>query len=78
MLYKKISLEVIVVANEAESVVAELNAALDRLEESQTLFDGGIETVAFEHPGNEGSRRLHTRSPPVRPSLVLSRLHVTV
>lgn len=51
MLYKKISVEVIVVADEAEAVVAELNAALDRLEESHTLFGGGIETVAFEHPG---------------------------
>jgi hypothetical protein len=51
MLYKKIGVEVIVVADEAEAVVAELNAALDRLEESHTLFGGGIETVAFEHPG---------------------------
>jgi len=51
MQYKKISVEVIVVADEAEAVVAELNAALDRLEESHTLFGGGIETVAFEHPG---------------------------
>ncbi len=51
MLYKKISVEVIVVADEAEAVAAELNAALDRLEESHTLFGGGIETVAFEHPG---------------------------
>ena len=51
MQYKKISVEVIVVADEAEAVVAELNAALDRLEESHTLFGGGIETVAFEHRG---------------------------
>ena len=51
MLYKRISVEVIVVADEAEAVVAELNVALDRLEESHTLFGGGIETVAFEHPG---------------------------
>jgi hypothetical protein len=51
MRYKKISMEVIVVADEAEAVVAELNAALDQLEESHTLFGGGIETVAFEHPG---------------------------
>ena len=51
MRYKKISVEVIVVADEAEAVVAELNAALDRLEESHTLFGGDIETVAFEHPG---------------------------
>jgi hypothetical protein len=51
MLYKKISVEVIVVADEAEAVAAELSAALDRLEESHTLFGGGIEAVAFEHPG---------------------------
>ena len=51
MLYKKINVEVIVVADEAEAVVAGLNAALDQLEEKHTLFGGGIETVAFEHPG---------------------------
>src|ERR1700730_13229276 len=51
MLYKKINVELIVVADEAEAVVAELNAALDRLEESHTLFGGGIETVAIKHPG---------------------------
>ena len=51
MLYKKINLELIVVADEAEAVVADLNAALDRLEEKRTLFGGGIETVAVGHPG---------------------------
>ncbi len=51
MLYKKINLELIVVAEEAEAVVAELNATLDRLEEKLTLFGGEIETVAIEHPG---------------------------
>ena len=51
MLYKKINVELIVVADEAEAAVAELNAALDRLEERHTLFGGGIDTVAFEHPG---------------------------
>ena len=51
MLYKKINVEVIVVADEAEAVVAGLNAALDGLEEKHTLFGGGIETVAFEHTG---------------------------
>jgi hypothetical protein len=51
MRYKKINVELIVVAEEAEAVVAELNAALDRVEEKHTLFGGGIETVAFEHPG---------------------------
>ena len=51
MLYKKINVELIVVADEADPVVAELNAALDRLEQKHELFGGGIETVAVEHPG---------------------------
>jgi len=51
MLYRKINVELIVVADEAEAVVVELNAALDRVDERHTLFGGGIETVAFEHPG---------------------------
>jgi hypothetical protein len=48
---KRINVELIVVADEADAVVAELNAALDRLEEGHTLFGGAIETVAFDHPG---------------------------
>ena len=61
MLYKKINVEVIVVADEAEAVVVELNAALDRLEERHTLFGGGIETVAFEHTGTRRKSALaHT------------------
>jgi hypothetical protein len=51
MLYKKINVELIVVADETEAVVAGLNAALDRLEESHTLFGGGIAAVGFEHKG---------------------------
>jgi hypothetical protein len=51
MVYKKINVELIVVADEADAIVAELDAALDRLEEKHTLFGGGIETVAFEHAG---------------------------
>jgi hypothetical protein len=51
MVYKKIDLELIVVAEEAEAVVADLNAALDRMEEKHTLFGGGIKTVPVEHRG---------------------------
>jgi len=51
VLYKKIRVELLVVADEADMVVSELNATLDRLEESHTIFGGGIETVAFEHSG---------------------------
>ena len=63
MLYKKINLELIVVADEAELVVEQLNAALDRMEEEHTLFGGGIETVAFEHPGTRRRSALaHTKA----------------
>jgi hypothetical protein len=61
MLYKKINVELIVIADEAEAVVAQLNGALDRLEESHTLFGGAIETVAFKHPGTQKrSALVHT------------------
>jgi hypothetical protein len=51
MLYKKINIELIVVADEADAVVAELNAALDLMDERHTLFGGGLEITAFEHSG---------------------------
>jgi hypothetical protein len=53
MLYRKIELELIVVENEAEAVVAELNAALDRLEAEHEIFGGEIETVEVEEPGTQ-------------------------
>lgn len=49
MLYKRINVELIVIADEAEAVESELEAALDRLEEKHMLFGGGIECIAFEH-----------------------------
>jgi hypothetical protein len=51
MLYRKINVELIVVEDDAEAVVEELNAALDRLEEGRAIFGGEIETVAVEDPG---------------------------
>ncbi len=61
MRYKKINVELMVLADEAELVVAELNSALDRLEEKHTLFGGGIETVTFEHRGTRKKSALaHT------------------
>ncbi len=63
MVYKKIDVELIVVADEAEAVVAELNAALDRLEDRHTIFGGGIETVDVEHSGRRRrSALMHTRA----------------
>jgi hypothetical protein len=61
MLYKKINLELIVVADEAESVIAKLNTALDEMEEGHTIFGGGIETVSVEHRGTRRKSALtHT------------------
>ncbi len=61
MVYKKINVELIVVADESESVVAELNATLDRLEEEYMIFGGGIETVSVEHSGaRKKSALMHT------------------
>jgi hypothetical protein len=51
MLYKKINIDLIVPADEAEAVIAGLNALLDVLEEKQTLFGGGIEAIDVEHRG---------------------------
>ena len=51
MVYKKIEMELIVEADEAEDVIRELNATLDRLEEKHTLYGGGMETIAVEHAG---------------------------
>jgi len=63
MLYKRINVELIVIADEAEAVEAELEAALDRLEEKHTLFGGGIEKVAFEHLGTQKKSALaHSRA----------------
>jgi len=53
MLYRKINVELIVIEDEAEAVVEELNAALDRLEEGHTIFGGEIETVAVDQPGTQ-------------------------
>jgi len=61
MAYRKINVELIVFADDAEAVVGELNAALDRLEEGHTIFGGGIETVAVEHRGTrKKSALMHT------------------
>jgi hypothetical protein len=51
MLYKKIDVELIVAADEAEAVVAALYSSLDQLDEKHTLFGGGIEIATFEHRG---------------------------
>jgi hypothetical protein len=63
MNYRKINMELIVIEDEAEAVVEQLNAALDRLEEQHAIFGGEIETAAIEHPGTRRrSAFTHTRA----------------
>lgn len=59
--YRKINIEIVVFADEADAVVAELNAAIDRLEEAHTIFGGDIETVTVEKSGTRRkSALMHT------------------
>jgi len=63
MAYKKINLELIVFADDAEAVVVELTAALDKLEERHTIFGGGIEAIPVKHSETrKKSALMHTRS----------------
>ena len=62
MAYKKINVELIVVADEADAVIAELNSAIDGLEEEYMIFGGDIEAVAIQHRGQrKKSALMHTR-----------------
>jgi hypothetical protein len=51
MQYRRINVELVVFADEADAVVAELTSAIDRLEESHAVFGGDIEAVAVEKSG---------------------------
>jgi hypothetical protein len=51
MLYKKIDVELIVAADDAEAVAATLCSSLDQFDEKHTIFGGGIEIATFEHRG---------------------------
>jgi len=51
MFYKKITLELIVPADEAGGVICELGLALDGMEERYNLFGGGTEILLIEHSG---------------------------
>jgi hypothetical protein len=63
MLYRKIELELIVAEDEADAVVEELNAALDRLEVEHMIFGGEIETISVEEPGTQRrSALMHTKA----------------
>jgi hypothetical protein len=59
--YKKINLELAVFSEDALAVVAELNSALDRLEDTYTIFGGSIEATPVEHSGTRRKSALkHT------------------
>ncbi len=61
MTYRKINVELIVFAEETDAVIANLNTALDHLEEHHTLFGGAIETAPVDHPGQRRTSALsHT------------------
>lgn len=51
MRYRKLNIELVVFEDEADSVVAELNAAIDRVEEAHEIFGGDIEVAAVEKSG---------------------------
>jgi hypothetical protein len=59
--YQKINVELVVFSEEADVVVAELNAAIDSIEASHTIFGGDIETAPVEHSGTRRKSALrHT------------------
>lgn len=61
--YKKINLELIVMADEADTVIAKLNSALDQLEPEHEIFGGDIETSTIQHHGTRRKSALaHTRN----------------
>lgn len=59
--YRKINVDLIVFADEADAVVAKLNSAIDRLEDAHTIFGGVIDTVPVEKSGaRRKSALMHT------------------
>ena len=61
MAYQKINVELVVFEDEAASVVAGLNDAINQLEEKHTIFGGDIEIVNVQHSGKRRKSALqHT------------------
>ena len=59
--YQKINVELIVFSDEADAVVEELTSAIDRLEETHSIFGGGIEIIPVDHSGTRRKSALrHT------------------
>lgn len=51
MKYQKLSIEMVVFPEDADAVIAALNSAIDRIDETYTIFGGEIETAPIEHSG---------------------------
>jgi hypothetical protein len=51
MKYEKLTLEIVVFPDDAEAVIAALNSAIDRIEETHPIFGGEIEITPIEHSG---------------------------
>ncbi|HEY2467286.1 MAG TPA: hypothetical protein VGI45_05540 [Terracidiphilus sp.] len=51
MAYQKINVELVVFLEEADAAAAELNSAIDWIEESHAICGGAIETVPVGHCG---------------------------
>lgn len=61
MVYRKINLELVVFADEAESVIAGLTSAIDQLDETHTIFGGQIENIEIQCIGTRRQSALtHT------------------
>jgi hypothetical protein len=59
--YQKINVELVVFSEDANAVIAELNSAIDQLEETHEIFGGAIETAAVTHSGTRRKSALrHT------------------
>lgn len=59
--YQKINVELVVFSEEAEGVVADLNSAIDQLEETRAIFGGAIESTPVAHSGTRRKSALrHT------------------
>ena len=61
MRYRKISVEMVVPADEADSVAMKLNEAMDGIEFNHSIFDGEIHTMDFKPFGTQQKSALtHT------------------
>ena len=72
MLYKKTSVELIVIANGADAVIGELNEALDLLEKQHTVFGGESRQSLSSTRGFGEDRHWHIQWPRVNRSPLLS------